>query len=108
MTDADKIRALNDTFRTTFISGRVFLTDGVQALADTSCEAVMTKVREFDSFSADNDPHGDYDFGAFDHADVKFFWKFDYHAPNVMHGSEDPADPAVTRRVLTIMRADEY
>ena len=31
----------------------------------------------FETFSEDNDPHGQHDFGAFDHAGRRIFWKID-------------------------------
>jgi hypothetical protein len=61
-----------------------------------------------DSFTEDNDPHGEHDFGAFEHEGARIFWKIDYYAPDMEHGSENPADPKQTVRVLTIMLASEY
>ena len=52
--------------------------------------------------------HGEHDFGSFEVAGEKFFWKIDYYDERCEFGSEDPADPEKTMRVLTIMFADEY
>ena len=55
-----------------------------------------------------SDRGGEHDFGAFDYQGQKIFWKFDYYDLNKQFYSEDPADPAQTCRVLTIMLASEY
>lgn len=68
----------------------------------------ISKVATFDDFSADNDPHGEHDFGTFEFAGEHFFWKIDYYEPSLEYGSEDPADPTKTTRVLTLMLAKEY
>jgi hypothetical protein len=65
-------------------------------------------VRTFADFSPDNDPHGEHDFGAIEQDGVRYFWKIDAYDRWMQFGSPDPADPSVTTRVLTIMRADEY
>ena len=69
---------------------------------------VPAKVIAFDAFTADNDPHGEHNFGAFDYAGERIFWKIDYYDEALEFGLEDPADPARTTRVLTIMLALEY
>jgi hypothetical protein len=103
------IQGLNDLFRTTFLTGTVVLTEGIQALEHDDMADVITRVREFKDFTADNDPYGEHDFGAFDHPVAgKVFWKIDYYDPTLTHGSEDAADPRLTKRVLTIMLAREY
>ena len=61
-----------------------------------------------DAFCEDNDPYGEHDFGAFEVEGEKLFWKIDYYDKALEHGSEDPADPTRTTRVLTVMLASEY
>ena len=102
------VRKLNDNFRATFVGGRIVLTAGVAALAEHDLLELLQLVRSFDAFNADNDPHDEHDFGAIEFSDHRYFWKIDYYDRSVEAGSEDPADPTSTTRVLTIMRADEY
>ena len=86
----------------------VYLTAGVAALpAEIQTEAIW-RVKTFDAFNEDNDPHAEHDFGAFDIEGQKFFWKIDTYDQNLKFGSEDPGDESKTRRVLTIMLAEEY
>jgi hypothetical protein len=107
-TTADRVRVLNDNFRSTFVGGRVLMTQGVDALRIDTKARVILAVQRFDEFSADNDPHREHDFGSFEVEGETYFWKIDYYALDMDGGSEDPTDPEKTTRVLTIMRADEY
>ena len=104
----DRIRLLNDNLRTTFVGGRVVMTQGVAELPVDEKARVLLKVQGFADFDAENDPHGEHDFGSFELAGETYFFKVDYYSPDMEGGSEDPADPEQTTRVLTIMRADEY
>lgn len=104
-----EIRRLNDEFRKHPLGrGTVLLTAGVRALGDAAAVEAVTAVRDFSAFSEANDPHGEHDFGAFEVADERLFWKIDYYDLSLKAHSPDPADAAVTRRVLTIMLASEY
>jgi len=103
-----RIRTLNDTFRTTFMGGRILLTQGIQALGTEQAQDIITKVQSFNAFTPDNDPHGEHDFGAIEHDGKKVFWKIDCYDENLEFGSPDPSDPAQTTRVLTVMLAEEY
>ena len=108
-----KIRQLNDQFRTApaFFAaayGRVMITSGIAALDPTDQLVIMDKVRTFDAFSGANDPYGEHDFGSFEHARLKVFWKIDYYDRTLSWGSEDPSDPTKTCRVLTVMLSEEY
>lgn len=103
-----RIAELNDVLRTTFLTGRVLMTEGIRALPDELQSAIVEAVQSFKDFTPDNDPHCEHDFGAATVEGEKIFWKIDYYAPDMMHGSDDPSEPKQTRRVLTIMRAGEY
>ena len=106
---ANEIALLNDLCRTAMgVAGRLYQTPGISALPCADQSAIREKVEAFDTFTPDNDPHQEHDFGAFEHNGERIFWKIDYYAPDLEHGSENPADPAQTVRVLTIMLATEY
>ena len=69
---------------------------------------IIRIVRDYDSFTPDNDPIGEHDFGRFEFEDAILYWKIDYYDLDLSFGSPDPTSPDVTTRVLTILRADEY
>ncbi len=102
------IAALNDKFRKGVASGRVHLTAGVNGKGGAFVTSALVKVMTFNDFNADNDPHGDHDFGSLELDGERLFWKIDYYDPRGEFGSEDPSDPKQTLRVLTVMLAEEY
>jgi hypothetical protein len=104
-----RIAALNDLARTAMgVTCKLVQTSGISALPARDQSRIRELVELFDAFTPDNNPHGERDFGSFTHDGNKVFWKIDYYDRNLEFGSEDPADPAKTRRVLTIMLASEY
>jgi hypothetical protein len=104
-----RIAELNDLCRKAMgIGGKLFQTQGIDALPEAEQSAIREKVEKFDAFTEDNNPHGERDFGAFEHEGKRIFWKIDYYDRTLTKGSENPADPKQTVRVLTIMLASEY
>ncbi len=110
-----QIRALNDAFRTQhWLAGSdiadntLVITRGASAHGNDFIDRAVDAVSEYSAFTEENDPYGEHDFGSFEIDGVSLFWKIDYYDRLLEWGSPDPADPAVTRRVLTILLADEY
>ena len=105
---AEVIARLNDVLRETGTGGSIVVTKAVTHLPRFDAAALMAALANYEGFDADNDPHGDHDFGSFEVAGERFFWKIDYYDRNLEYGSDDPADPSKTTRVLTLMLALEY
>lgn len=104
-----EIAKLNDLARTAMgATSRVVMTSGVAAMPERDQSRIRELVETFDTFTPDNDPYQEHDFGSFHFRDKHIFWKIDYYDKAMEYGSENPADPAVTQRVLTIMLASEY
>jgi hypothetical protein len=122
---AARIARLNDLARRAMVVDcTVVATVGFRSLSDADQSRVRELIETFDAFTDDNDPHGERDFGCIyqlgggrwtaerprvrEDERERVFWKLDYYDRDLQFASEDAADPAVTRRVLTIMLADEY
>jgi hypothetical protein len=106
--DSSKIRALNDRFRRSLTGGHVMLTAAVSELSDELRAQAVERMRTFDAFNADNDPHQEHDFGSFEIDGQMFFFKHDYYDKAMQYGSDDPSDPTKTTRVLTLMLSSDY
>lgn len=119
---SERIARLNDRARQAMgLACVAMATEGFRALPEADQSRVRELVETFDAFTLDNDPYGERDFGAIyqdsdDHWTTTrparpietVFWKIDTYDRDLRYVSEDPANPAVTRRVLTIMLSSEY
>jgi hypothetical protein len=104
----ERIRALNDELRQHLIGGLAVITPGVASLGPEAVERIVKTIAVFDDFCHENDPYEEHDFGSFDVDGHTMFFKIDYFDHTLSQASPDPADPAVTERVITIMLAAEY
>jgi len=105
---AERLRALNDQLRTTFVGGAVMITQGVEAIPIARRKLILERVRQFTAFTPDNDPYGEHDCAILEADGERIMFKIDYYDRDLKFHSPDPTDPAVTTRVLTIMLACEY
>ena len=120
-----RIARLNDMARQAMgVTCTAVATVGFRSLPEADQSQVRELIETFDAFTEDNDPHGERDFGCVyqlgdgqwttdrprvrDDERERVFWKLDYYDREMRFASEDAADPARTRRVLTIMLSDEY
>jgi hypothetical protein len=106
--DTDRIRMLNDELRQHLPHGNAVMTPGIAALGSEKVQRLIQTIAVFDDFRTANDPHSEHDFGAFNYEGVEVFFKIDYFDKDLNFHSPDPADPAVTERVITLMLAEEY
>ena len=60
-TATERLRALNDQLRSSFVGGAVMITTGVEAMPFAKRRRILEQVRGFDAFNDDNDPHGEHD-----------------------------------------------
>ena len=102
------VKTLNDNLRKHLIGGRVLLTAGINAKSQDDIARILSKVRHFNNFTPDNAPYNEHDFGSFDYNGEMIYFKIDYYDKNYQYLSEDPANPNLTNRVMTVMLASEY
>jgi hypothetical protein len=107
-TKTARIRALNDELRQNFAEGIAVMTPGIAALGGEAVARIVKTIVVFDDFCHANDPHQEHDFGAFNADGHRVLFKIDYDDESLTYHSPDPADPSVTKRVITIMLAEEY
>jgi Protein of unknown function (DUF3768) len=107
-TQTARIRALNDELRKDFNRGHAVMTMGIAALGAEAVARIVKTIEVYDDFCHENDPYEEHDFGSFEAEGHTIFFKIDYYDPALTVHSPDPSDPVVTKRVITIMLAEEY
>jgi hypothetical protein len=107
-TKTAQIAALNDAMRQSLVGGMAIMTPGIAALGQEVVARIIKTIEVYDDFCHANDPHEEHDFGAFDAEGKRVFFKIDYYDESLTVHSPDPSDPNVTKRVITIMLAEEY
>jgi hypothetical protein len=103
------VRELSDLARKTMgITCVLQQSHGVNCLSDEAQSSIRELVETFTDFTTHNDPYNEHDMGKITYRGITVFWKLDYYDLNLEYHSEDASDPRLTKRVLTIMLADEY
>ena len=95
----------NDIFRRDFNQEKIILTPGVESSPYRN--AIIESVKNFDDFNENNDPYGERTFAAFYVHGEKYFFKIDFFTSEFEAGA-DPYEDSTFKRVLTVMRSDEY
>nr|WP_313011771.1 DUF3768 domain-containing protein [Brucella intermedia] len=104
-----RIRELNDRLRTEGTGGQVVAVGRLAHEDGEFRQRVLDAVRAQQVTTGDgDDPYSEHDFGNLEVEGQQIIWKIDYYDLNMEFGSDAPEDPDQTRRVLSIMRAEDY
>ena len=104
----NRICSLNDDLRRKHAGGQVVTTSGIQALGPEIVARIFAAIANFDGFNGDNDPYHEHDCATLSVDGSRIMFKLDYYDHSMQYASMDPSDPAKTRRVMTVMLAEEY
>ena len=105
-TQTERIRTLNDELRQNLSRSHALMTPGIAALGPEAVARIVKTIEVYDDFCRANGPYEEHDFGSFEADGHTIFFKIDYFDPTLTPHSLDPSDPAVTKRVITIMLAE--
>ena len=115
---SEKIAVLNDQLRSgigypfSFANGQkdqFVLTQGIMdSFNDGEITTLFHDIKTFNTFTVDNDPYQERDFGTLKAKGRTVFWKIDYYDNNLEYHSPDNTNPEVTKRVMTVMLSSEY
>jgi hypothetical protein len=105
-----RIAALNDALRKDPSKPLWVFTAGVMSRGPGFVNGAINAVKAFTSFTADNDPYGEHDFGSVTVDGIDLYFKIDCFDADTGHsfGASNPEIEDATSRVLTIMLVAEY
>lgn len=109
-----KIRELNDKLRhnryPTAPGHKMIVLTGALAQMDGPLRtAAVINAAGFDAFSEDNNPQGEHDFGQLTILAEQIMFKLDcYYDLDLKTSSEEPSNPEMTRRVMSLFLASDY
>jgi len=115
--EAALIAVQNDAFRRSILGntsvddapqGQFVMTRGVAALGPDAQLELTRHVAAFDGLNADSDPQGWHEMGVIEFDGTTVWFKIDLYDVDYTYGSPEPSDPALTRRVLTLLLPSEY
>lgn len=104
----DRIRQLNDRVRMLKTNGNIHWAGSLAQEPFDLRMKVLDAVAVFNAFNDGDDPYGEHDFGMVTVDGEGYYFKIDYYDPTMEYGSDDPADPAKTVRVMTLMHTSDY
>ena len=102
------VRVLEKEVFPRFSIGESLLPQCMEYIEEAGMLAAVHAVMAIETFTEDNDPYGDHSFGVIEVRGHKLFWKLDLYNTDYSMGSDNPTGLTKTRRVLTIMLAEEY
>ena len=103
-----RMQNLNDMLRIFHKNGEIVYSSGMSIFSNYDLFQIMRTISFYDDFNKDNNPYGEKDFGIVNFKNYKIIWKIDYYDNELKYHSSAPYDSNQTKRVMTVMLADEY
>ncbi|PIE15352.1 MAG: hypothetical protein CSA68_06640 [Rhodobacterales bacterium] len=106
--DRFRYALIEDTARPDGLEGKVFVPPGVMANGDDFVRMALPLTAKYSTFQQESDPYGLHEMGVITVFGIRVWWRIDLYDTDYRYGSDAPADPEQTRRVLTVLLPSEY